>query len=42
MNPTQLLQDFLKSLSRETADELRKEVEQARADSKDSWLFDED
>lgn len=37
-----LLDDFLERLENKTAEQLLAEIEQAREDSKDSWILDEE
>lgn len=42
MNTEQMYKEFLERLNNKTAEELMAEIEQAREDSKDSWILDED
>lgn len=42
INAEQLLLEFLKGLQNMTTEELMADIEKAREDSKDSWMFDEE
>ena len=42
VNVEQMYKEFLERLNNKTTEELMAEIEQAREDSKDSWILDED
>ena len=42
LNPEGLLYEFLERLEQKTTEELLADVEKAREDSRDSWMFDEE
>jgi hypothetical protein len=41
VNTEQMYEEFLERLNNKTTEELMTEIEQAREDSKDSWILDE-
>ena len=41
MNTEQMYKEFLERLNNKTTEELIAEIEQAREDSKDSWILNE-